>query len=59
MMEGIGQFALLFDCGKYGNLALLQFTQFLVLVVDGSNLHFVERTGRLLAITADERYGTT
>ena len=59
MMEGIGQFALLFDCGKYGNLALLQFTQFLVLVVDGSNLHFVERTGRLLAITADEGYGTT
>ena len=50
----VGQFALLPDRREDGLFACFEFGEFVQLLLDGPDLQFVERTGRLLAVAADK-----
>ena len=59
LFQFVGQFALFLDGTEDEFLTFLKIGEALQFVVDSSDLHLVESAGRLLAITADERYGST
>ena len=55
----IRKFALLFDGFQNRLPALVEFLEFFQLLLDFSNFHFVKRSGNFLAVTGNERDGSS